>query len=56
VPSPAAYSNQRWATDFTCVWTKHDGLIYVNEVIDCADRSVVGRGKLLGRASLDFHY
>lgn len=40
--SIAAYSNQRWATDFTCVWTKYDGLIYVNEVIDCADRSVVG--------------
>jgi putative transposase len=41
--SIAAHSNQRWATDFTCVWTKYDGLIYVNEVIDCADRSVVGR-------------
>ena len=25
-----------------CVWTKYDGLIYVNEIIDCADRSVVG--------------
>jgi len=35
-------SNERWATDFTCVWTKYDGLIYVNEVIDCGDRSVVG--------------
>lgn len=41
--SIAAHSNERWATDFTCVWTKYDGLIYVNEVIDCADRSVVGR-------------
>ena len=40
--SIAEHSNQRWATDFTCVWTKYDGLIYVNEVIDCADRSVVG--------------
>jgi len=25
-----------------CIWTKYDGLVYVNEVIDCADRSVVG--------------
>jgi putative transposase len=40
--SIAAHSNERWATDFTCLWTKYDGLIYVNEVIDCADRSVVG--------------
>jgi len=24
--SIAAHSNQRWATDFTCVWTKYDGL------------------------------
>lgn len=40
--SIAAHSNERWATDFTCVWTKYDGLIYVNEVIDCADRAVVG--------------
>ncbi len=40
--SIAAHSNLRWATDFTCVWTKFDGLIYVNEIIDCADRSVVG--------------
>ena len=40
--SIAAHSNERWATDFTCVWTKYDGLIYVNEVIDCVDRSVVG--------------
>jgi putative transposase len=40
--SIAAHSNERWATDFTCVWTKYDGLVYVNEVIDCADRSVVG--------------
>lgn len=40
--SIAARSNERWATDFTCVWTKHDGLVYVNEVIDCGDRAVVG--------------
>ncbi|MBC5825547.1 MAG: IS3 family transposase [Candidatus Eremiobacteraeota bacterium] len=40
--SIAAHSNQRWETDFTCIWTQYDGLIYVNEVIDCADRSVVG--------------
>jgi putative transposase len=40
--SIAAHSNERWATDFTCVWTRYDGLVYVNEVIDCADRSVVG--------------
>jgi putative transposase len=41
--SIATHSNMRWATDFTCVWTKYNGLIYVNEVIDCADRSIVGR-------------
>ena len=41
--SIAEHSNERWATDFTCVWTEYDGLIYVNEVIDCADRSVVGK-------------
>lgn len=40
--SVAEHSNERWATDFTCVWTKYDGLIYVNEIIDCGDRSVVG--------------
>jgi len=40
--SIAARSDLRWATDFTCVWTKYDGLIHVNEVIDCADRCVVG--------------
>lgn len=40
--SIAVRSNLRWATDFTCVWTKYDGLIHVNEVIDCADRGVVG--------------
>jgi putative transposase len=40
--SIAEHSNQRWATDFTCIWTQYDGLIYVNEVIDCGDRGVVG--------------
>jgi putative transposase len=40
--SIAAHSDERWATDFTCVWTRYEGLVYVNEVIDCADRSVVG--------------
>lgn len=40
--SIAAHSNERWATDFTCIWTRDDGLVYVNEVIDCADRFVAG--------------
>lgn len=40
--SIAAHSNERWATDFTCVWTRDDGLVYVSEVIDCADRLVAG--------------
>jgi len=40
--SVADRSNERWATDFTCVWTKYDGLIYVNEVVDCGDRGIVG--------------
>lgn len=41
--SIAAHSNERWATDFTGIWTREDGLVYVNEVIDCADRFVIGR-------------
>lgn len=40
--SIAAHSNERWATDFTCIWTTYEGLVYVNEIIDCADRSVAG--------------
>lgn len=32
-----AHSNERWATDFTCIWTKYDGLVYVNEVIGMTD-------------------
>jgi putative transposase len=40
--SVAEHPNKRWATDFTAIWTKFDGLVFINEVIDCADRSVVG--------------
>lgn len=35
VPEP----NRRWATDFTCVPTKKDGLVYIFPVIDCGCRS-----------------
>jgi putative transposase len=35
VPEP----NRRWATDFTCVPTRDDGLVYVFPVIDCGCRS-----------------
>jgi putative transposase len=35
VPEP----NRRWATDFTCVRTKDDGLVYVFPVIDSGCRS-----------------
>jgi hypothetical protein len=38
----SAFKNVRWATDFARPGPKRDGLVYVNEVIDCADRSVVG--------------
>jgi putative transposase len=40
--SVAQFSNVRWATDTTYVWTQLDGLAYVHVVIDCADREVVG--------------
>lgn len=42
-PSVATVSNVRWATDATYVWTENDGLIYVNAVLDCADRECIGR-------------
>ena len=32
----------RWATDATYVWTRFDGLVYVNAVLDCADRECIG--------------
>jgi putative transposase len=41
-PSVALVSNVRWAADATYVWTRLDGLIYVNAVLDCADRECVG--------------
>jgi putative transposase len=41
-PSVATVSDVRWASDATYVWTELDGLIYVNAVIDCADRECIG--------------
>jgi putative transposase len=41
-PSVATVSNVRWATDATYVWTRFDGLVYVNAVLDCADRECIG--------------
>jgi putative transposase len=40
--STSQVSNVRWAADTTYVWTQLDGLTYVNVVIDCADREVIG--------------
>jgi len=40
--SVTQFSNVRWATDATYVWSARDGLVYVNAVIDCADREVIG--------------
>lgn len=40
-PSITLVSNVRWATD-TYVWTRLDGLVYVNAVLDCADRECIG--------------
>ena len=42
-PSIAAVSNVRWTADATYVWTEQDGLVYVNAVLDCADRECIGR-------------
>ncbi len=41
-PSVAALSDVRWATDTTYVWTRFEGLVYVNAVLDCADRECIG--------------
>ena len=41
-PSIARHSNVRWATDATYVWTQLEGLVYVNAVLDCADRECIG--------------
>jgi putative transposase len=41
-PSVALVSDVRWATDATYVWTRLDGLVYVNAVLDCADRQCIG--------------
>ncbi len=35
-------SNVRWATDTTYIWTRLEGLIYLNAVIDCGDRECIG--------------
>ena len=35
-------SNVRWATDATYIWTRWDGLIYLNAILDCADRECIG--------------
>jgi putative transposase len=36
--------NRRWATDFTTVWTKEDGMVAVVPVIDCGCRSMLAIG------------
>lgn len=41
-PSVTLVSNVRWAADATYVWMRLDGLIYVNAVLDCADRECIG--------------
>ncbi len=41
-PSVAVASNARWVRDATYVWTRFDGLVYVNAVMDCADRECIG--------------
>lgn len=38
VPEP----NRRFATDFTTVWTKEDGVVAVVPAIDCGCRSILG--------------
>lgn len=40
--SIVAISNVRWATDATYIWTRWDGLIYLNAILDCADRECIG--------------
>ena len=35
-------SNVRWATDATYIWTRWDGLVYLNAVLDCGDRECIG--------------
>lgn len=41
-PSVALVSDVRWATDATYVWTRLDGLVCVNAVLDCGDRQCIG--------------
>ena len=41
--SVASISNVRWTSDATYVWTERDGLVFVNAVLDCADRECIGR-------------
>ena len=40
--SIVAISNVRWATDPTYILTRWDGLIYLNAILDCADRECIG--------------
>ena len=42
VQASLCVSDVRWATDATYVWTRLDGLVYVNAVLDCADRQCIG--------------
>ena len=41
-PKRRTVSDVRWATDATYVWTRLDGLVYVNAALDCADRECIG--------------
>ncbi|MGH7706744.1 MAG: transposase, partial [Vulcanimicrobiaceae bacterium] len=41
-PSVTTVSDVRWATDSTLLWTRLDGLVYVNAILDCADRECIG--------------
>ena len=40
--SVVAVSNVRWATAATYICTRWDGLIYLNAILDCADREYIG--------------
>jgi len=42
----------RWTADATHVWTERDGLVYVNAVVDCADRACIGRNALVYASEL----
>lgn len=36
------FSNRRWATDLTTVWTRQDGVVAVVPLVDCGDRTLLG--------------